>query len=885
MVRPFDAEEDLVRRLPLPLAELYREAHNAGTDERRHHLAYYLWEATLRLIGSAALVEYLWCGEEQPDIEESLANLARPSVGHWMEWVRRLVPFLADRGDPGYAALEEHLFQQPHKEAGRAAVLEAAMRAVFKVPKQALTTSASWGMLESELRALDRTPPKTTVRWGQLFDRLVEYRNRVIAHTGQRPPDFYELMSWALLGGLGDLLAKIDPLAGRRLVFVENVRMLPDGKFSVESFELVGETARRRAGRPWPPAQAASLPRPQRLYLETPGSDGTPPRYRPLEPFLLFDAEAHDFLFYNDCRGPERFDYLHFAKVSVERQGTIDEQPPRLARWLGLVEAPPAVADRAPPAPPEKGLRKPPTTPESAPAPVIAAAQPTAAPEVEPSSPAMGREPAAGERPATPPRLRMAVLYKRFAQPDEQVLHWLEQELPAQGVEVFVDRHMAIGVEWARELERRLRSMDAVVLLLSATSVQSEMLAWEVQIAQDEAMKRGGKPLLLPVRINFEASLPSELAGPLDRLQYFLWHGAQDNPRLLAEIMRTVQEPPPLKKIPPPGGVVPLDSQYYVVRPTDEEFRTALARHDSVILLRGARQMGKTSLLARGLQEARQSGARIVMTDFQKLNASDLENIETFYLTLAKWIADELDLDVIPEDVWNRKRGPSVNFERFILREVLRKIETPLVWAMDEVDRLFPCNFGSEVFGLFRSWHNARNLSPHLEWSRLTLAIAYATEAHLFISDLNQSPFNIGTLISLEDFTLDQVAELNRRYQSPLRTEQELKRFFEVAGGQPYLVNRGLYEMVQNKWDVSAFVSQAPREEGIYGDHLRRLLVLIARNEELCGVMKQVLDGKPCPTPESFYRLRAAGIVSGESARDARLRCGLYATYLRRHLM
>src|SRR5206468_9769560 len=93
-----------------------------------------------------------------------------------------------------------------------------------------------------------------------------------------------------------------------------------------------------------------------------------------------------------------------------------------------------------------------------------------------------------------------------------------------------------------------------------------------------------------------------------------------------------------------------------------------------------------------------------------------------------------------------------------------------LVWGLDEVDRLFNCPFSDVVFGLFRSWHNERSLNPEGPWGRLTLAIAYATEAHLFITDLNQSPFNVGTRLTLDDFTLEQVAELNRRYGSPLST-------------------------------------------------------------------------------------------------------------------
>src|SRR5437762_8624029 len=102
---------------------------------------------------------------------------------------------------------------------------------------------------------------------------------------------------------------------------------------------------------------------------------------------------------------------------------------------------------------------------------------------------------------------------------------------------------------------------------------------------------------------------------------------------------------------------------------------------------------------------------------------------------------------------------------------------------MDEVDRLFPCDYAGEVFGLFRSWHNRRSLDPAGPWARLTLALTYATEAHLFITDLNQSPFNVGTRMVLDEFTLDQVADLNRRYHCPLRTAAEVSRYYDWLGG------------------------------------------------------------------------------------------------------
>ena len=56
MSQPLPPDEDLLRRLPLPLARLYRRAHNAKTPLERHLTAFYLWEAALKLLGCVAVV-------------------------------------------------------------------------------------------------------------------------------------------------------------------------------------------------------------------------------------------------------------------------------------------------------------------------------------------------------------------------------------------------------------------------------------------------------------------------------------------------------------------------------------------------------------------------------------------------------------------------------------------------------------------------------------------------------------------------------------------------------------------------------------------------------------------------------------------------------------
>lgn len=534
-----------------------------------------------------------------------------------------------------------------------------------------------------------------------------------------------------------------------------------------------------------------------------------------------------------------------------------------------------------------------------------------------PSSPSP--EAGAGAHPSE--SIRVVLLYKRHLPADEHVLQLLEKELSQHGYQVWIDRHLTLGVEWAKEIEQRIRDAHAVIGLLSEDSSRSEMIAFEIENAHEASQQQQGRPRLLPIRINFTGPLPEPLSGILDPIQYVLWEDPRDDQRVASEVLQALTSLAPLKPVvrivptkglrlmprpavqprpvaaakaaapamplplEPIGGAVPLNSDFYVVRSADGELRTALTRYDSIVLIKGGRQIGKTSMLARGLQFARERGAKVALTDFQKFNASNLETVGNFYLSLAESLADQLEISTLPSDIWDERRGPNVNFERFIRREVLAKLNAPLVWGLDEVDRLFVCSYGSEVFGLFRSWHNERALDPSGPWAGLTLAIAYATEAHLFITDMNQSPFNIGTRLILEDFTGDQVSDLNRRYGNPLKDQSQLARFIQLVNGHPFLVRRGLHEMATKKTEIAAFEPQVDRDEGIFGDHLRRILVLLARDPALTDVVRGLLSGKPCPTPESFYRLRSAGVITGGSQAEAKFRCQLYATYLQRHLV
>ena len=138
----------------------------------------------------------------------------------------------------------------------------------------------------------------------------------------------------------------------------------------------------------------------------------------------------------------------------------------------------------------------------------------------------------------------------------------------------------------------------------------------------------------------------------------------------------------------------------------------------------------------------------------------------------------------------------------------------------------------------------------------------------------------------LADFTLDQVRELNRRYGFPLSNEGELERFYALLGGQPFLTQRGLHQMTERGLPFLDFTAGAARDEGPYGDHLRRIFVSLNQDASLCEVVRT------CNRWEALFKHRIFLPLAEFGYRGRRVRPGHEAAtancmsqYLSRHLI
>ena len=121
--------------------------------------------------------------------------------------------------------------------------------------------------------------------------------------------------------------------------------------------------------------------------------------------------------------------------------------------------------------------------------------------------------------------------YRRRAERDSTLAGYLRDELAAAGCEVFIDVDMAVGTRWSQEIARQIDACDCLIVVLSAETVESEMVLAEVRLAH-QRQARDGRPVILPVRVDYTGPLGYELGAYLDPLHYELWRGPADNAKV-----------------------------------------------------------------------------------------------------------------------------------------------------------------------------------------------------------------------------------------------------------------------------------------------------------------------------------------------------------------
>ncbi|HEX4965498.1 MAG TPA: AAA-like domain-containing protein [Thermoanaerobaculia bacterium] len=496
---------------------------------------------------------------------------------------------------------------------------------------------------------------------------------------------------------------------------------------------------------------------------------------------------------------------------------------------------------------------------------------------------------------------------------DEQLAEGLCAFLQERGLRVFLDKQIGIGLVWAAEIDRQLRASDSFVVLLSENSIRSDMVRQEIQAAHE--LRQEGKMAIFPVRLGFQGKLPYDLGGYLNHLQYALWNPGDSETELFARLHTAItggaslpvapasEDTAVLSLVDPPvaaerkgapfpaadprivmeTGTIRLDSPFYVRRREDGAAESCLGQPGSTIVVKGPRQSGKSSLLARIHALSKKAERRSVYVDFQTFDEPQLASLGTVLQTLAGKIARSLKTTLQPKELWDSELlGEKGSFSEFLVRAVLNGSSSPVVLILDEVDRLFDRSYRGDLFAAVRGWHN--NRATEEAWENLHLVLGHATDPALWIENLNESPFNVGDRLRLGDFTRDEVADLNDRHGKPLRNAEEITGLMELVGGHPYLVRQALYVLATERWSLARLRDEAGKDTGPFGDHLRRHLWALLQSERLRAVVARIAKGEGCDDEGLFQHLLASGLAAGEDRFKARLRCALYQQYFLLHL-
>jgi AAA-like domain/CHAT domain len=337
-----------------------------------------------------------------------------------------------------------------------------------------------------------------------------------------------------------------------------------------------------------------------------------------------------------------------------------------------------------------------------------------------------------------------------------------------------------------------------------------------------------------------------------------------------------------LENLPPtePSGTLSPSSSFYIEREADKKAMEMIAWPGITLSIKASGQTGASSLLRRLMEAARKAGKQVAHINFQQVfNDEDLTNSDDFHYRFCLALTHELDLEDRVTQYWEQYKRLSIGHRctRY-LRYLLQSLgPQPLTIAMDEIDRLIDAGFRSSFFSMLRTWHNDRAVEGLFE--RMDLVLVTSLDPDQLIDDPKSgSPFNVGDLISLNDFTPEEVGRLNDAYGAPLTTRQ-IERLMALIGGHPYLLQRAFHQIATYNLTIDQVCGQGIQESGLFGRHLSSWFAFLQRNPFLKENLQKVLSRSE-PDWNAFLSLRKLGLVRREGARTL-FRCKLYEDYFR----
>jgi transcriptional regulator with XRE-family HTH domain len=328
-----------------------------------------------------------------------------------------------------------------------------------------------------------------------------------------------------------------------------------------------------------------------------------------------------------------------------------------------------------------------------------------------------------------------------------------------------------------------------------------------------------------------------------------------------------------------PSGAVPLGSPFYLERtPLEEQIYQEIRKPGALVRIKAPREMGKTSLLLRVLDNAKRQGCITVSLNLEQVDQAILSDLNQFLRWLCASTSRQLGLQSRLDEYWDEDLGCKLSCTTYFQEYLLKNISAPLILALDEVHQIFEHpQVAKDFLPLLRSWYEEAKTMPI--WQRLRLIVVHSTDIYVPLQ-LNQSPFNVGLPIQLNPFSLEDVQQLAQRYGLDWSSGEEARQLMDMVGGHPALVHTAVYHLSRGEETLEQLLKNVPTATGIFSYHLQRQWVALQEQSELFIALESVLSSAHPVQLEPIltHKLSSMGLIKIEGGKSI-LSCQLYRRY------